>query len=154
MTAENYLDAADVLMSMNEFQLAQKFFQRAQSAGADDLTVAIGMANAHLAMGETRDAETLLASVPDDSGKDQSYDYLVSMANVYRQKQDTFRALSNYARASSLIPDDEAAQRAQFELADEEGRQVLSNLSVASQFSLQPIFEDENIYEMDARLRG
>lgn len=154
ITAENYLDAADVLMSMNQFQLAEKFFQRAQNAGADDLTVAIGMANAHLAMGETRDAEALLTSVPDDSGKEQSYDYLVSMANVYRQKQDTFRALSNYARASSLIPDDEAAQRAQFELADEEGRQVLSNLSVASQFSLQPIFEDENIYQMDARLRG
>src|SRR5205085_5565692 len=100
ITAENYLDAADVLMSMNEFQLAQKFFQRAQSAGADDLTVAIGMANAHLAIGETRDAETLLASAPDDFGKDQSYDYLASMANVYRQKQDTFHALSNYARAS------------------------------------------------------
>ena len=154
ITAENYLDAADVLMSMNEFQLAEKFFQRAQSAGADDLTVAIGMANAHLALGETRDAETLLTSVPDDSGKDQSYDYLVSMANVYRQRQDTFRALSNYARASSLIPDDEAAQRAQFELADEEGRQILSDVSVASQFSLQPIFEDTNIYQMDARLRG
>lgn len=154
ITAENYLDAADVLMSMNEFQLAEKFFQRAQNAGADDLTVAIGMANAHLAMGETREAEALLTSVPDDSGKSESYDYLVSLANVYRQRQDTFRALSNYARASSLIPEDEAAQRAQFELADEEGRQVLDNLSLASQFSLQPIFEDVNIYQMDARLRG
>src|SRR5436853_535783 len=37
ITAENYLNAADILMSMNQFKNAQQFFQRAQNAGADEL---------------------------------------------------------------------------------------------------------------------
>ena len=153
ITAEDYLDAADVLMSTQDFKTAEQFYNRAQNAGADELAVAVGMANAHLAMGETKDAETLLASVHDDEAKAQSFEYQVSMANVYRQKQDTFHALSGFARAASLAPDDQAAQQAVFQLADEQGRQITPDLSMASQVSVDPIFEDENIYQMDARLR-
>ncbi|HYL12681.1 MAG TPA: tetratricopeptide repeat protein [Terriglobales bacterium] len=154
ITAENYLDAADILMSMNEFKTAEQFFQRAQNAGADELAVAIGMANAHLAMGETRSAEALLTSVGDREEKEQNYDYLVSLGNVYRQRQDTYHALAAFARANSLEPDNDTAERAEFELANQEGMQIHENLGVASAISLAPIFEDENIYQMDARLRG
>jgi tetratricopeptide (TPR) repeat protein len=153
ITAEDYLNAADVLMGMNEFTLAESFYSRAQAAGADELAVATGMANAHLAMGETRSAETLLTSVQDPD-KQQNYDYMVSLGNVYRQKQDESRALSTFARANALQPDNEAAQRAALELAGDQGKQITDNLSIGSQAWLAPIFEDENIYIMDARFRG
>ena len=153
-TAEDYLNAADILMSMNDFKLAQQFFSRAQAAGADEMAVAIGMANAHLALGETQSAESLLTSVGDPADREASYDYLISMANVYRQRQDTLRALSNFARANSLQPDNDATVRAEVELADQEGRQITDNLNLASQITVDPVFEDENIYQMDSRLRG
>ncbi|HET7208019.1 MAG TPA: tetratricopeptide repeat protein [Terriglobales bacterium] len=151
--AEDYLNAADVLMSLNDFRLAQQFYGRAQAAGADEIAVAIGQANSHLALGETRSAETVLTSVTDPD-KQQNYDYLVSLGNAYRQRQDNFHALSAFARANSLQPDNDVAQRAAFELAGEQGRQLTDNVSVGSQAWLQPIFEDENIYQMDARFRG
>jgi hypothetical protein len=40
------------------------------------------------------------------------------------------------------------------ELADQEGRQITDKLNLASQLTVDPVFEDENIYQMDARLRG
>lgn len=153
ITAEDYLDGADVLMSTNNFKTAEQFYGRAQAAGADELAVAVGMANAHLALGETRDAETLLSSVHDEEAKSQSFDYQVSLANVYRQKQDTFHALTSIARANSLAPEDQSAQRAELQLADQEGRLITPDVSMASEVSVDPIFEDENIYQMDARLR-
>ena len=154
VAAEDYMNAADVLMSMNDFKLAQQFFLRAQNAGADELAVAIGMANAHLALGETQSAESLLASAGDPADREANYDYLVSMGNVYRQRQDTQRALSSIARANALQPDNVSSARAEVELADQEGRQITDKLNLASQITLDPIFEDENIYQMDARLRG
>jgi len=154
ITAEDYLNAADVLMSMNDFKLAQQFFSRAQNAGADEMAVAIGMANAHLALGETQNAEALLNSAGDPVDRQTNYDYLISMGNVYRQRQDTQRALSTFARANSLQPDNDSSQRAEMELADQEGRQITDKLNLASQLTVDPVFEDENIYQMDARLRG
>jgi len=152
-TAEDYLNAADVLMSMNDFQLAEKFYNRAQNAGADEIAVAIGSANAHLAMGETRSAETLLTSI-NDPDKLQNYDYQVSLGNAYRQQQNNYRALTAFARASSLQPDNTVAERAMIDLAGEQGRPITNNVTVGSQAWLQPIFEDENIYQMDARFRN
>jgi tetratricopeptide (TPR) repeat protein len=156
VTAEDYLDAADILMSIDQFALAQRLFTRAQALGADDLTVAVGVANASLAMGETRNAEAALASVGAEEADEekQNYAYLVARANVYRQQGDTYHALSFFARANALEPDDPAARNAEFELSEDEGRQITENLGVGSQFQIAPIFEDENIYQMDARLRG
>jgi tetratricopeptide (TPR) repeat protein len=153
ITAEDYLDAADVLMSMNDFQLAEKFYNRAQTAGADEIAVAIGSANAHLAMGETRSAETLLTSV-NDPDKEQNYDYQISLGNAYRQQQDNYRALTAFARANSLQPDNPVSQQAMLDLAGEQGRPITNNLSLGSQAWMRPIFEDENIYQMDARFRN
>ena len=155
VTAEDYLDAADIMLSVDQFILAQRLFTRAQALGADDLAVSTGMANASLALGETRNAEAVLTSLrdPDLTEEQQSYAYLVALGNVYRQEGDEYRALSAFARANTLETDDPAARNAEFELAEEEGRQVNGNIGIGSHFHVAPIFEDENIYQLDARLR-
>lgn len=156
VTAEDYLDAADILMSIDQFPLAQRLFVRAQGLGADDVTVAVGIANASLAMGNTGDAEAALNSVQstEDGEARQNYAYLVARGNVYRQQGDSYRALSAFAKANELEPDDPVARNAEFDLSEDEGRQITQNLAVGSQFHIAPIFEDENIYQLDARLRG
>jgi len=156
VTAEDYLEAADILMSINQFPLAQQLFARAQSLGADDVTVAVGIANASLAMGNTSDAEAALASVQstDDIEAKQNYAYLVARGNVYRQRGDSYHALSAFAQANEIDPEDPSARNAEFELSEDEGRQITQNLAVGSQFHVAPIFEDTNIYQLDARLRG
>ncbi len=156
VTADDYLNAADILLSVNQFALAQQLFTRAEGLGADQLTVATGMANASLALGDTRGAESVLTSVhvDDPAEKQQNYPFLVAMGNVYRQRGDNYRALSMFARANELDPEEPAARNAALELAEEEGRQVTENVGVGSRFHLAPIFEDENIYQLDARLRG
>jgi tetratricopeptide (TPR) repeat protein len=156
VTPEDYLDAADILLSIDEFILAQRLFARAQALGADDLAVSTGMANASLALGETSNAEAVLHSVQesDTSEQQQSYGYLVALGNVYRQQGDNYRALTAFARANELESEDPAARNAEFELAEEEGRQVTENVGIGSHFQVAPIFEDENIYQLDARLRG
>jgi len=152
ITAEHLLEAADVFMSMHDFELAKKYFERAETEGADQQVVAVGMANAYLAQGQTSSAEAQLASLGNDSDNEQNYDYLVAKANVYRQQQDTVHALSFYARANDMNATDEAAQRAEFDLAGQEGRQIKPNVGVVSDISLAPIFEDINIYTLDAKL--
>ena len=156
VTAEDYMDAADILLSIDQFSLAQRLFTRAQALGADDLAVSTGMANASLALGETQNAEALLTSARnDDPNEDQeNYAYLVALGNVYRQQGDDYKALSTFARANTLESEDPAARNAVSELAEAEGKQVTENLGIGSQFSIAPIFEDENIYQLDARLRG
>ena len=156
VTADDYLNAADILMSVNQFELAQRLFTRAEALGADQVTVATGIANASLALGDTRSAEELLTSVnfEDPNEQRQNYPYLVALGSVYRQRGDNSRALSLFAQANALEPDDPAARTAEFELAEDEGRQLKQNLGFGSQFQTSPVFEDENIYQMDARLRG
>jgi len=152
ITPEHLLKAADVFMSIHDFELAKKYFERAETEGADQQVVAVGLANAYLAQGQTSSAEAQLASLGNDSDNEQNYDYLVAKANVYRQQQDTVHALSFYARANDMNATDEAAQRAEFDLASQEGRQIKPNVGVVSDISLSPIFEDINIYTLDAKL--
>ena len=104
VTAEDYLDAAEIPMSIDQFPLAQRLFVRAQGLGADDVTVAVGIANASLAMGNTGDAEAALNSVQstEDGEARQNYAYLVARGNVYRQQGDSYRALSAFAKANEL----------------------------------------------------
>jgi tetratricopeptide (TPR) repeat protein len=156
VTADDYLNAADILMSVNQFELAQRLFTRAEALGADQVTVATGIANASLALGDTGSAEALLTSVnfEDPNEQRQNYPYLVALGSVYRQLGDNSRALSLFAQANALEPDDPAARTAAFELAEDEGRQLKQNLGFGSLFQISPVFEDENIYQMDARLRG
>ena len=153
-SAEDYLNAADILMSIHEYALAQRMYGRAQALGADDTAVAVGMANASLALGDTHSAELQLASLPEDPERQNNYDYLVTQGNVYRQQGDRRRALSSFARANQLDPDDPTVRTAELELSEEEGRPITDRIGMNSGVLLHGLFEDENIYQMDARLRG
>ena len=152
ITPENLVEAAGVLMQIQEFDLARQYYARAQTAGADEQAVAVGMANAYLALGETSSAEQLLRSLGPDN--QENYEYLVAMSNVYRQQQDTTQALSTLARANRLVEGNDSAERAELSLAGQEGRHITETFSVVPEASFNPIFEDINIYTLDAKLRG
>src|SRR5579863_787278 len=150
--ADHLVEAADIFLSTHEFDLAQLYLQRALAAGADQDVVAVRMTDAYLAQGKTKSAEAQLATVSADNGPTQNYDYLMAQANVYRQRQENVPALIDFARASEAAGNDQAAQQAQYDLAAAEGRQINSSMGLASTASLSPIFEDINIYTLDAKL--
>ena len=52
-TGEQLMEAADVFLSLHDYQLAQMYLQRAQAAGAPETEVRIGLANTYLAVGDT-----------------------------------------------------------------------------------------------------
>lgn len=154
VTPENLIEAAGVLMSIEQFDLARKYFERAQAMGADDETVTLGLANAYLASGETRSAEQLLKNLGNDPDSKENYGYLVAMGNVYRQEQDTAHALSMFARANQIAEGNDYSRQTEIDLAADEGRELTPNIGVGPAFSLAPIYEDINIYTMDAKLLG
>ena len=149
---EHMVEAADVFLSTHEFELATMYLQRALAAGADEEVVALRLASAYLAEGRTKDAEAQLAAVAGHDGPTQSYDYLMAQANVYRQRQEKGSALVAFARANEAAGEDNTAEEAQFEVAGEEGRKINENVSVSSTASFAPVFEDINIYVLDAKL--
>ncbi len=153
-SAEDYLNAADILMSIHEYPLAQQMYGRAQALGADDTSVAVGMANAALALGDTRSAELQLASLHDDPERKNNYDFLVAQGNVYRQRGQDDRALATFGLANQLDPQDPGLRTAEIELAEEEGRPITDRIGIGSDARVNPLFEDENIYQLDARLLG
>ncbi len=153
-SADDYLNAADILMSIHQYPLAQRLYGRAQALGADDTTVAVGMANASIALGDTRSAQLQLASLPDDPERRNNYEFLVAQGNVYRQLGQDDRALADFARATQLDPEDDVARTAEVDLAEEEGRPVTEHLGIGSEVRVNPVFEDANIYQLDARLLG
>jgi tetratricopeptide (TPR) repeat protein len=149
---EHLVEAADVFLSTHEFELAQMYLQRALAEGADEDVVALRLANAYLAEGKTKSAGTQLAAVAAQDGHTQSYDYFMTQANVYRQQQENLPALVAFAQANELAGDDKTAEQAQYEVAADEGRKINENVSLSSAVSFQPIFEDINIYVLDAKL--
>ncbi len=153
-TADDYLNAASALMAIHEYALAQRFYGRAQAAGADEVEVAAGMAEASLAVGDTQSAETQLASVSSAEDAKNNYQYLLALGNMNRQRGEDREALSLFAQANSLDPDDPATRNAEMNLSGSEGRQITERLGMSSDFHVAPIFEDDNIYQMDARLFG
>lgn len=153
-SADDYLNAADVLVNIHEYPLAQRMYGRAQALGADDTAVAIGMANASLAMGDTRNAELQLSSLADDPEHKNSYDYLVAQANVYRQRGENDRALAELTLASQLDPQDPGTRTAEMELAEEQGLPIGGRVGMTAEARVDAVFEDENIYQTDARLLG
>src|SRR5437879_9552819 len=154
ITAEHLIEAAQVLMSIQEFDLAKKYFERAQAEGADEQAVAIGMTNAYLALGETQSAGQTIKSLGNNPDNYENYDYLIALGNVYRQEHETAQALSAFARANTLLEGNESAEKIEINLAQQEGRQITNNVSAQPEVSFSPIFEDINIYTTDAKLRG
>lgn len=154
VTPENLIEAADVLMSIDQFDLAKKYFERAQALGADDEAVSLGLANAYLATGQTQSAAQLLKGFQNNSDNNENYDYLIAMGNVYRQEQNTARALSMFARANQAAAGNEYSEQTEIDLAGDEGRELTPNIGVQPGLSVSPIFEDITIYTMDAKLLG
>ena len=154
VTPENLIEAGQILMSLDDFVLARKYFERAQAEGADAESVDIGLANAYLDEGKTQSAAQLLKSLSNDPDANQDYDYLLAEANVYRQEQNETMALGMFARANQLVEGNDYSQFQELSLAGDQGRQINDKVSYLPGASFSPIFEDINIYQLDARIRG
>jgi tetratricopeptide (TPR) repeat protein len=155
-SGKQYLQAADVFLSMHDFDLAQAFFQRALAAGAPESAVRIGLANTYLARGDTPRAAAQLALVRRSSNQtndsEESYDYLLAKANVYRQQHHDTQALTAFAQAANAAGQDDAAQKEMLEVGGTEGLRINPKVSFQSNFSVAPIFEDSTIYVLDTKL--
>ena len=155
ISADNYVEAGNIMLAMHDFDLAQKMFERAKSAGAADEVVAIGLANTYIAQGNNVEAQAALASLGNPADYDDNYDYKLALANVYRQRHDDVHALTAFAQANSLAgQDDDIASRAMLQVAGEQGLPVTQKLSFSTDFTMAPIFDDPTIYALDARLFG
>ena len=83
-----------------------------------------------------------------------NYEFLVAQGNVYRQRGEENRALATFVLASQLDPQDPATRTAEMELAEDEGRPITDRLGMGADVRVNAVFEDENIYQEDARLLG
>ena len=63
VTGDDFAQAADLFLAMHDFDLAETYFNKAQLAGANNRTVAIGFTNTYLAEGNTGKAGAALASL-------------------------------------------------------------------------------------------
>jgi tetratricopeptide (TPR) repeat protein len=154
ITTDNLIEAANLFLSMHDFDLAERYFERARAAGAADQVIAIGLANTYLAKGNPQIAQTQLASLASSPDFQSDYDYTLAMANVYRQEHDERRALGMFARANTLAGDDDAAERGLQDMARVEGVRINDKVSAGTDFEVSPIFQDATIYTLNARLFG
>jgi tetratricopeptide (TPR) repeat protein len=151
-TGNQLVAAADVFREMHDYDLSQKYLQRAEAAGAPETTVRIGLANNYLALGDTARAEGELASINTQPDSEPDYQYLLAKANVLSQEHQGAQALTAFAQATDAAGDDQTAEQSLLMAGANEGLRVTPNLSVLSGFSVQPIFEDTTVYVLDAKL--
>lgn len=154
VTADNLIEAANIFLAMNDYDLARGYFERAKTAGAADEVVAIGMANAYLAQGRSNEAQVQLSSLGNPADYAQNYDYMLAMGTFYHQQHQNRQALYTFARANQVAGDDPIAEKQMEEVAAEEGMPVTSKISVGSDFEMNGIFDDETIYDLDRQLFG
>ena len=145
-----YVQAANLLSSMHHYDLSQDYLARAKAAGASDAEVRVALANDYLALGETIKAKAELAAIKPGDGT-QNYQYLLATANVARQEHQSREALTAFAQATNKAGDDQTAEQGMLETGAEEGLRVNPHLSVLSDISLQPIFEDSTVYVLDSK---
>jgi tetratricopeptide (TPR) repeat protein len=151
VSADNLIEAGNLLLAMNDFDLANKYFQRAKAAGAADEVVALGMANTLLAQGETEQAQNALAAIGNPETFKDNYDYALTMGNIYRQRHDTSHAMLAFAHANELGGGDEIAERSMQEEAGQEGLQVSKKVSVDTDFDMHGLVDDSTVYELNAK---
>jgi tetratricopeptide (TPR) repeat protein len=156
VTADDILEVANIFLAMHNFDLAESYFNKAQLAGANPRSVVIGLSNSYLAQGETQKASDTLASLGSANDFRDDYDYMMTAANLYRQRQDTVHALSAFAQASTVAGEEnqQMVLMAQDELATEEGRQLTQNVSFSPEALFAPSLEDLNVYTLDAKILG
>jgi len=151
-TGTQLAQAADLFLGMHEYDLAQTYFSRALAAGGPEADVRVGIANTYLAVGDAPRAEAQIAAIPQDGDSDSSYQYMLTKANIYRQHHQGAEALTAFAQAAESAGEDPIAQKEMLRTAGDEGMRVNSKLSLGSDFSVAPIFEDSTVYSLDARL--
>jgi len=155
ISPEDLVEAANIFLASQDFDLAQRYFDRARKAGASEEGVAIGLANTYLARGNDRGAEAELNSLGSPQEYADNYDYQLAAARVYRRRGDTPQALSSFARANSLSGDNDAlSEKLMLDTAAEEGTPIGKGFTGFSDFSYQTILDDATIYTLDTRLLG
>lgn len=153
-SGNQYVAAADIFRGAHEFQLSQNYLERAKGAGAPDAEVRIGMANNYLALGDTTRAKAELAAVDASAGDAPDYQYLLAQANVFRQEHQDTRALTSFAQASNAEGEDQTGEDALIQAGANEGLRITPDVSLLSDLSVVPIFEDSTVYVLDAKLDG
>jgi tetratricopeptide (TPR) repeat protein len=153
-SAGQLLETADLFRSLHEYQLAESYLQRASAAGAQDADVRVELAKTLLDLGDTQRAEAELSAVQEDAGHPHSYEFLLVQATLFRKQHHDEQALTSFAQASQSEGDNRSIQKSMLETGAEEGLRVTRKLSVLSDFSLEPIFEDSTVYVLDSKLDG
>jgi tetratricopeptide (TPR) repeat protein len=147
-----FVQVADVFRSMHEYELSQKYLERAKMAGAPDPEVRIGMANNYLAIGDTARAKAELAAVNTTTGGEANYQFLLAQANVFRQEHQSAQALTSFAQASNAEGEDQSAEQGLLQTGGEEGWRITPTVSMLSDVSVSPIYEDSTVYVLDSKL--
>lgn len=151
-TGEQLIQAADIFRGMHDYQLSQTYLERALAAGASETAVRIGMANNYMAIGDTVRAKGELAGVSQDADSDPDYQLLLAQANVYRQEHHNEQALTAFAEASDAAGEDPTAENNLLMAGANEGLRVNPTVSLLTDFSVQPIYEDTTVYVLDSKL--
>jgi tetratricopeptide (TPR) repeat protein len=154
VTGEDFAEAAGIFLAMHDFDLAENYYSKAQLAGANSRSVAIGLTNTYLAEGNTRKASTALASLGNPADFQDDYDYMMAEANLYRQRQDPVHSLAAFAQASTAAgqEDQGVAETSQYSEADQAGKQISDRLSLVPDALFAPALEDINVYTLDAKI--
>jgi tetratricopeptide (TPR) repeat protein len=154
VTAEDFADAANLFLALHDLDLAENYFSRAQMAGANKRSVAIGLTNTYLAEGDTQKATAALASLGPANDFRDDYDYMMASANLYRQRQDPLHSLVSFAQASTVAGQEDhgMAESSQYVEAEQQGRQINEKVSFVPEGSFAPALEDINVYTLDARI--
>jgi tetratricopeptide (TPR) repeat protein len=147
-----YIAAADVLRSMHNYPLSQDYLERAKAVGAPDAEVRIGMADNYLALGDTPRAKAELDAVSAAADSDPDYEYLMARATMLEQEHEGSQAMTAFAQASEATNGDETAEEALLQEGANEGMRLTPEVSVLSNFSVEPIFEDSTVYVLDSKL--
>jgi hypothetical protein len=146
-----YVEAADLFSSMHHYDLSEDYLARAKAAGASDAEVRVALANDDLALGETVKAKAELAAIGDPADEAQNYQYLLAEANVYSQEHQNPQALTAFAQATNGAGDDQTAEQEMLVTGANEGLRLNPHLSVLSDLSVEPIFEDSTVYVLDSK---
>jgi tetratricopeptide (TPR) repeat protein len=154
LSGGQYIEAANILQQMHEYQLSETFLQHAKSAGAPDAALRVALANSYLGLGETRRAAAELAAVKQTGDSEADYQYLLAQAAVYQQEHRSTEAQSAFAQAASNAGADQTAEQSLLQAGASEGLRINPKLSVLFGFTVQPIFEDSTVYVLDSKLNS
>ena len=152
VTSDDFIEAANLFLAMNDFDLARRYFDRARQAGAADEVVTIGMANSSIAQGRTSEAQSELAKLGNPADFTNNFDYAMAQGNIYRQQHQQFHAMTAFARANQLGGEDDTAEFAMQQAAAEQGMQVNRKVSVSSDVLVHPIIDDATILGLDRQI--